>query len=204
MALAFVRVRAVQRLFFGIAAVLAFLSVAMPAAASTLSMASARREANLAAFEFGTRHHLDESNVGRCRRITAQRVSCAATAKGESTATTKACELKIAVKAIEHRFYTDVSTAITHHHCTTSPKERLTSTAAAAAIQAKADGFAGAKTEISSLTRLDELSYIASARWERPAAHPTEFDTTESCSVSLTAKLADGQIAVETEGFACF
>jgi hypothetical protein len=167
-------------------------------------MATARREADLAAFKFGTRHHLDETNVSRCHRTSAMSVTCAATAKGETSAATKACELTLVVRAVSHRFYTDTSAAITHHRCMTTPKERLTSAVASAAIKAKADAFAGAATEISSLFRLDELTYDATARWERPAAHPTEFDLTEFCSVQLTAKLAGGRVSVETEGFACY
>jgi hypothetical protein len=193
-----------KRLLLGTALVTAFFAVAVPAAASPLAMGTARQEANLAAFEFATRHDLDESNVGRCRRSSAAVVSCAGTAKGETFAATKSCELRIVVRGVEHHYFTDVVDAITHHHCTTTPKERLTASAAAPAIQAKADAFAGTKTEISSLYRVDEVTYSATARWQRPAVRASEFIQTESCSVSLIANLADGHVSVETEGFACY
>jgi hypothetical protein len=192
-----------KRLFFG-TALAALLLLAATAVAGTLGMATARREAKLAAFEFGSRHHLDETNVARCHRASSKTVTCAASAKGESSTATKACELTVVVRAIDHRFYTESSAAITHHRCTTAPKERLTAAAASAAIKAKADEYAGAPTELSSLFREDELTYRATARWERPAAHPSEFLPTESCSVQLVARLADGQISVETEGFDCY
>ncbi|OJU80580.1 MAG: hypothetical protein BGO11_19125 [Solirubrobacterales bacterium 70-9] len=193
-----------KRLVFGSALVVALLIAVSSAVASALTPETARREAKLAAIEFSIRHQLDESNVGRCRRTSAKAINCAAIAKGETSAAIKTCEINVMVRAVEHQFYTDVSAAITRHSCTTVAKERLTSSAAAKAIQAKADSFAGAKTELSSLTRLDDLTYLASARWIRPSAHPSEFSTTESCSVSLTARLAAGQVSVETEGFACF
>jgi len=192
-----------KRLVFG-TAVAALLFLATSAAAESLGTATARREAKLAAYEFGSRHHLDETNVARCHRVSSKTATCAATAKGESSTVTKACELTIVVRAIDHRFYTDYSAALTHHRCTTTPKERLAATRANAAIKAKADEFAGSATEISSLFRVDELTYDATAKWERSSAHPSEFLPTESCSVELTAKLAGGKVAVETEGFACY
>jgi hypothetical protein len=193
-----------KRLVFGIAAVVALLLVPSWAIAGPVEMATARNEAGLAAIEFGLRHHLDETNVGRCRRVSPKTVSCAATAKGESSSATKACALTVVVRAISHRFYTDSAAAVTSHRCTTTPKERLTAAAAGSAIKSKADAFAGTTTEISSLYRLDELTYDATARWERAAAHPTQFSPTESCSVDLKAKMTAGQISVETEGFACY
>jgi ribosomal protein L31 len=172
--------------------------------AETLGMSTARNEAGIATIEFGLRHHLDETNVSRCHRVSAVVVSCAASAKGETASAAKACSLTVVVRATTHRFYTDSTAAITSHRFTTTPKERLTAVAASSAIKAKADAFAGTTTEISLLYRLDELTYDATARWERPAVHPTEFSPTESCSVDLKAKMAAGQILVETEGFDCY
>jgi hypothetical protein len=193
-----------RRLVFGIGLVVVALLAPASAMAGTLGMSTARNEAAIATIDFGLRHHLDETNVSRCHRVSTKVVSCAADAKGEMSATTKACSLTVVVRAITHRFYTDSTAAITSHRCTTTPKERLTASAASSAIKAKADAFAGTTTEISSLYRLDELTYDATARWERPAAHPTEFSPTESCSVDLKAQMAAGQISVEAEGFACF
>jgi hypothetical protein len=192
-----------NRLFFGIAVVVVLLA-AGPAAAATLRLPDARTEARLAAFDFGTRHHMDSSNVGRCRRRSPSLVSCVATVKGETAAMTKVCELRITVRAIDHRYYTSEAAAITHHRCSSTPKERLTYSAALAAIQAKADEFAGTATTIDAMYRDDELTYSARARWERPRSHPNEFLPTESCSVELKATLAAGQISTEAEGFSCF
>jgi hypothetical protein len=176
-------------------------SVASP---SGLKMFEARTDAQAEASSFTLRRDLTESHVTRCKRESARAIDCAAVATGETPAATIECSLRIHVRAVYRSFYwTDIA-AITSHHCARTPKERLTYRVAVPAIQAAADKFAGTSTAITSVFRRDELTYVASAKWQRPRTPPNEFIATETCSLEVTAALADGKVSVATEGFLCY
>jgi hypothetical protein len=174
------------------------------AAPPSLPMSEARDQAESEAVSFTVRHNLTESHVGRCKRLSARSVACAAIAKGETSAASVICHLQLTVRLVRHRFYNTTEAAITAHRCAKTPKERLTYKAAIQAIQSAADSFAGQATAIGLIYRLDELTYEATAKWDRAAVRPNEFRTTESCSVELKATLSEGKVSVATEGFACF
>lgn len=170
-----------------------------------LPMHDARSEAQSQASTFTLRHHLAESNVGRCHRRSAVKVVCAATAKGETKAASITCGLSISVRLIRHRFYDETAAVIVKHRCTKTPKEQLKYQDALAAIQSAADGFAGQATSITYMFRRDEVTYKGTASWERPGASiGYGIVLTEYCSVDLVATLADGKVSVVTEGFSCY
>jgi hypothetical protein len=200
-----------RRLLLGMTVVLAVAigCASAASAAAYLATSEARTESESAAATFSARHQLDESHVARCRRRTATRVLCAAIAKGEGSAVTIECTLRIEARIPPGHIFANA--ALKSHRCNSTPRHRLSYAEAHAAIQAAADSFAGAATSITAMRRKvlsfedgGEGAFEGTATWERPALHPTAYDPTEKCSVEVSATMVDGQIATSTEGFDCF
>jgi hypothetical protein len=49
-----------------------------------------------------------------------------------------------------------------------------------------------------------EGAYEGTAKWNRPALNPTEFEPTESCSAQVEAVMVAGKVSAATEGFDCY
>jgi len=174
-------------------------------AASThkLKMHEARSEAESAAFDFQLDRDLDSSDVGRCQRKTLKRITCAATASGETSRSNRTCALTIVVRAVNRTYYWDQIAAITSRSCSSETKPLLSYPVALAAIQTEANRFAGQQTTIGYMFRRDDLTFSGRAEWTRPRVPPSQFLPTESCSVSLVATLAD-TVTVTYDGFSCY
>jgi hypothetical protein len=199
-----------KRIALGIMTVALMAPCAASANAATfLTTSEARSEAESAATIFKDRHHLGESHVTLCKRRSKTRVTCAGVAKGEGTTTTTECSLRIEARIPAGNIF--ATAAIRSHHCTKAPRPHLTYAEAQAAIQAAADIFAGTATTITSMRRKilsfgegGQGAFEGTAKWERPALHPTEFDPTESCSVDVEATMSAGKVSTSTQGFDCY
>jgi hypothetical protein len=100
----------------------------------------------------------------------------------------------------------------------TAKSSTLSYPVAKRAIQVKADAFAGARTQITSMFHVKPLAYSGRAEWDRinptgchgcgydpVTGHSVDEPTTESCSVSLVAtKALSGAVRVRTEDFLCY
>lgn len=204
-----------RRLYFGIAAVtaatLALPVVAGATAPHTLRISEARSAAESRAFDFEQHHKLDSDAVGRCARRSRLRVDCEATAIGETTRRVKRCALHIKVRAVRVTYFWglaegwDAQASIASRRCRVESKPYLLLSRARPALQRAADEFAGVATKITHIDRSGDVAYRATAKWERPALHPTEDFPAERCSVELEARLgSDRTIMVVTQGFDCY
>jgi hypothetical protein len=196
-------------LVFGIAVVAVLMLAGVAQASSFLTTSEARREAESTASTFRYRHQLDEAHVTRCKRQSNTRVSCVAVAKGERAEATTECTMRIVARIPTGNLF--ATAAIESHRCRSTPRPHLTYAEAHAAIQAAADSFAGSATSITSMRRKilsfeegGEGAYEGTAKWERPALHPSDFEATESCSVQVEAVMLAGKVGTATEGFDCY
>jgi hypothetical protein len=198
-----------KRLVLGIAVVATLAFAGGAQASNFLTTSEARREAESATVTFRYRHQLDEAHVTRCKRQSITRVSCTAVAKGESAAATTECTLQVVARIPAGNIF--ATAAIESHQCRSKPRPHLTYAEAHTAIQAAADSFARTATSITSMRRKilsfdegGEGAYEGTAKWNRPALNPTEFEPTESCSVQVEAVMVAGKVSAATEGFDCY
>lgn len=188
---------------------IALLVVALGAAATAapphkLRSFEARSAAESAAFNFQMRRNLDSSTVGRCKRKSLRRFVCSASATGESSRSLTTCRLQIKVRAVYASYYWTERANVIERRCSSEEKPLLTYEAALRAIQAEADRFASQPTQVTYMSRRDDVTFAGTAEWSRPRVPPNEFRPTESCSVNLVATLTGGATAVTNDGFSCY
>lgn len=128
---------------------------------------------------------------------------CLATVTGETTRTGTTCRLQIKVRAVYPGYWTERASVV-WRRCQSETKPYLTYPDALAAVQAEADRFAEMPTLITYMSRRDDLTFAATARWERPRVPPSEVFPTDDCSLDLVATLSSGSVSVANDGFLCF
>lgn len=181
------------------------LSAAAGAASShKLRSFEARSAADSVAFEFQMRRDLESSDVGRCKRKSLRQFVCSATATGEGSRSKTTCRLQIRVRAVYDSYYWTEQASIVRRRCASEATPFLTYEEALQSIQVEADRFAGQSTQVTYLSRRDEVTFAGRAEWSRPRVPPNEFIPTENCSVELDAQLAAGAISVTNNGFSCY
>lgn len=164
----------------------------------------ARSAAESAAFEFQMRRKLDSSTVGRCKRKGLRRFVCSASVTGEGPRSLTTCRLQIKVRAVYDSYYWTERAGVTKRRCTSEATPFLPYEEALRAIQVEADRFAGQSTQVTYMSRRDDVTFAGTAEWSRPRVPPNEFSPTENCSVDLVATLTAGAVAVANDGFNCY
>lgn len=192
--------------FIGFIALLAVVlaAEAMAAPPHKLRSFEARSAAESIAFEFQMRHKLDAYSVGRCKRKDLRRFLCNASVTGERARSLTTCHLQIRVRAVYDSYYWTEQASVVKRRCTSEAMPFLTYEAAFRAIQAEADRFAGQSTQVSYMSRRDDVTFAGTAEWSRPRVPPNEFSPTENCSVDLVVTLTSGTTAVSKDGFSCY
>lgn len=189
---------------------IALLTVVLSTAASAapphkLRNFEARSAAESTAFEFQMRRDLDSSTVGRCKRKSLRRFACSASVTGETSRSLTTCRLQIKVRAVYDSYYWTERASVVGRRCSNEEKPFLTYEAALRAIQAEADRFAGQPTQVTYMSRRDDVTFSGRAEWFRPRVPPNEFlPATENCSVNLVAAFTAGSTAVTNDGFSCY
>lgn len=187
-----------------VAAFCLITSTASAASQASLTPYEARSAAEAAALDFQIKHDLDSNSVGVCSPKTVRRSICEATVKGETDLVKRTCRLRISVRSVYRTFYWDQAASIVQKKCQSERKPHLLYPEALAAIQQAADELAGRRTVISGVYRVDDVTYSGFGEWIQPKAVPSPFSSTESCSATFRATLANGRISVGTEGYLCF
>jgi len=127
-----------------------------------LKMGTARHLALRVAKKFTQRHaNLDTAGLGVCRRQGERRITCLATARGETGTSRTTCQLRIRVRAVNRH----PKATLTSSHCQTRSTLKLTAAQAAAAFRARGAEIAGKPVSLGTFERASSVSFLGTAEW---------------------------------------
>lgn len=152
-----------------------------------LKMGTARSLARHVARKFTRRNpKVSVSSLGACRRRGERRITCTATARGESSSSRTTCRLHIRVAAVNRH----PEATLASSNCQTKPTLVLTASRAAAAIRANGAELAGKPVGLGFLERLGSTSFIGLVEWTQRPSGPS---SREECFATMEASMSSSK-----------
>lgn len=163
-----------------------------------LKMSTARSLAKQVMRKFTRRNpKVSVSSLGSCRRRGERRISCLATASGETSSSRTTCRLRIRVTAANRHPDADLASS----NCQTKSTLKLTASRAADAIRARGAELAGKPVALGVFERLSSLSFLGAVEWTQ---RPPGGTSREECFAVMEASMnSSRQVRVELIETAC-
>jgi hypothetical protein len=152
-----------------------------------LKMNTARHLALQVARKFTRRNpNVTTTGLDACNRHGERKITCLATALGETRTSQTTCHLRIAVRAVNRHPQAKLHNA----QCQTRSTALLTSQRAAAAIRARGSELAGKPVALGFLERRSRIQFLGTAEWtQRSVTSPA---AKEECFALMEVELTNG------------